>query len=223
MDVTTDEDGDSGDVTRVDGRARAEHPVWIPGTLALDVILHRSDSVAVWLSNFRVTPDGMRFELQARHSGKVAGQFTRADLRAEPLPSPPLDESAASVEDLDGIWTIDTRASELPDPAKDSVVVGMAFGGESAEIASHCLSPPMLLWIEGSTYIHSGQEHLRLGCSKIPDADVRFWATWPLLGIERVEATVPQSIFAEGASRAQRLWNSPYEDGGPPSDVVVIN
>lgn len=205
---------------------------WIPASLGLDLVLHRTEDRVIWLSNFRVTPDRLHFDLHARydpdtpipsrvHSKQLpirTDEISTVEAtssveemdgvwRSEPATAPVDDNvtsPAASVENMDEFWPASSQAgADLASRPSEALCLTVAFDGM---VASYCdqrsHTSDGMALSSSSSMSGGGQQHASLHCSAVPTSDVTFTVEWPLLGIIRIEFVVGGDVFREGASRA---------------------
>lgn len=193
------------------GRGMYDETSWIPAHVPIDIILFKSDQVAIWLSRFIATPEHLSFNLDARYAPSAPRRLPESpgdsDADDDLLPAAALETAETAIEDLDGVWSTSPSTQTYYQPA-DGLRLGMSFGERSAEWrgdGDDCENKGLNL-CSGSSGSGGGRHYASLDCSMLPDDDVTFWAEWLRLGVERCEFKVQGQVFKEAGERAKLLW-----------------
>ncbi len=188
--------------------ARRHHSPWIrpdaviPGSVPADVMLIRTEQVAVAIGSVRAYPNGFEFILHSRlrredETGYGADplELHGPRLRGRQVPG---DVLRLGVMYADGRRTATTAPHPLGDDDTDPGALVMLQGGSSG-------SPRR--W-DCDIWVHPLP----------PEGPVTFVASWPKHGVTETRAELDGAAIREAAQRAVTLWpEEPESEPGGPS------
>lgn len=182
---------------------RERRPVWmrsdavIPGSVPGELVLIRTEQVAVAVGSIRAYPNGFEFTLHTRlrredEDGPIVGDPLERHGRWRGLV--PGDALRLGVLYSDGRRAASTGGHWRPDDDDDPerLVLHQNGGGGSA-----------LMW-DGDFWVHPLP----------PEGPVTFVASWPRHGVTETRAELDGTAIREAARRAVILW--PEEPGSGP-------
>ena len=186
---------------------RELRPAWarsdavIPGSVPAEVMLIRTEQVAVAIGSVRAYPNGFEFTLQTRlrrldESGPGAADPTQRHGRWRGVQAPD-DVLRLGVLYADGRRTATTAGHPLLDDDTDDRRLVLLPGGGGGDARR---------W-DGDFWVHPLP----------PDGPVTFVASWPKHGVAETRVELDGAAIREAAGRAVTLW--PEEPEPEPGDA----
>ena len=192
-------------------RRRSHRPVnEIPGTVPIDVVLARTDNVAVALGAMRAYSTGLEFELRVRRTRK-------AGFGGSEPPSAGLHQQIMGFARGKG--------------GRDAMLLGFGFpDGRTATNIGGFAAPP------GQESADNPVLHPGGGGGDNQSYDGTFWLSplpvggdltivcaWPLHGLDETQVVVAQRLIEDAVDRVVELWPMPADDEEPPVPPPLPN